>query len=71
MRIACSHGTGEPARLWDLSLALDLILLVHSQGGVLCELPRKNLVFCGEANYGLECVCLQPRCLARAWAGRG
>lgn len=43
-------------RLWDLSLASDLILLVHSQGGVLCELPRKNLVFCGEANYGLECV---------------
>lgn len=69
MRMACSHGTGEPARL--CSLALDLILLVRSQGGVLCELPRKNLVFCGEANYGLECVCLQPRCLARAWAGKG
>lgn len=58
--MACSHGTGESARLWDLSLASDLILLVHSQGGVLCELTRKNLVFCGEANYGLECVCLQP-----------
>lgn len=40
MSTGCSNGAGVSAELWDLSLASGLILLVHSQGGVLCELPH-------------------------------
>lgn len=57
MRTGCSDGAGVPAWSWGLSLASNLILLVHSQGGVLCELPREESgVLCGGQVWTGMCV---------------